>query len=671
MSERRTTLSSASATERGRAAALTAAFLRGGLAAGLGLGALAVLVVAAWISSPYPDSGAGGALRIAAALWLLAHGAELVRPDTLSGVPAPVGLVPLLVTALPAWLVYRSARDALEPDENRPQLTALGAVCTVGGGYLLVGAAVVLYARGGPLSTNTLDAAVRLPLVPLLSAVAGSWVASGRPLRPLLARLPGRGGAPTRAVGRRRRAVVAVRAATAGTTVLLGGGLLLVVGALVWHGGAAQESFLGLTADWSGRIAVLLLSLALLPNAAVWGASYALGPGFALGTSVTVTPLAVTGSPVLPPFPLLAAVPGEGPGMPVTWAAGVVPLVAGLVIAGFTVRVAAPPYSERDEAWSARETTLAVTAAGIGCAVLIAVPAALAGGPIGTGRLAEFGPVWWLTGAAALAWTVGIGVPAALLVRAWRLRARRATHKRGETNGANAKRKRTGGKRAGGTREGGAAEVATTGARAVWWRRRPWGRGRATGDGTAAGDHRGNGDARDDEATEPAPAQAQASAQDPGPEPAKSGTGEGRADGPPSGRADEPYPFPPMEVWHDRDAQEARWAAIRQASGGLMADFPPTQPPTPSEQEAEPEPAEYPEPRPRAAPSPRSEAEPFPDPHSDPHPDPRTDPAPNLAPAPHPASDPESAPDPQPAPQPTATTPAPAPAPETAPATAD
>ncbi|MCI3221072.1 hypothetical protein GXP76_02520, partial [Streptomyces sp. NP-1717] len=57
VSERGTTLSSASATERGRAAALTSAFLRGVFAAALGLASIAALVIAAWITSPYPDSG--------------------------------------------------------------------------------------------------------------------------------------------------------------------------------------------------------------------------------------------------------------------------------------------------------------------------------------------------------------------------------------------------------------------------------------------------------------------------------------------------------------------------------------------------------------------------------------------------------------------------------------
>lgn len=53
--------------------------------------------------------------------------------------------------------------------------------------------------------------------------------------------------------------------------MLTGGGALLVGGSLVWHGGAAQESFLRLTGALSGRFTVLLLAAALVPNAALWG----------------------------------------------------------------------------------------------------------------------------------------------------------------------------------------------------------------------------------------------------------------------------------------------------------------------------------------------------------------------------------------------------------------
>ncbi|NEB78773.1 hypothetical protein G3I40_26645, partial [Streptomyces sp. SID14478] len=106
-----------------------AAGVFGGLvAAGLGLGACAVLVMVLWISSPYPDSGPGGALHTAAALWLLAHGAEVIRTDTLSGSPAPLGVTPLLLLALPVWLVHRAARDAAEDTEGAEAAGVWGGV---------------------------------------------------------------------------------------------------------------------------------------------------------------------------------------------------------------------------------------------------------------------------------------------------------------------------------------------------------------------------------------------------------------------------------------------------------------------------------------------------------------------------------------------------------------
>ncbi|MGW7362571.1 cell division protein PerM, partial [Streptomyces sp. NPDC054841] len=314
------------------AAALVTSLLRGVIAAGLGLGALAVPVMVMWISSPYVDSGPRGALHVAAGLWLLAHGAELIRADTLSGTPAPVGLVPMLLVALPVWLVHRAARDALEEGEGWRQPSGGMAVCGVTCGYLLVAAAAVLYSLGGELAAEPLSAALHLPVVAGLSAATGVWAANGLPLGPLPDWIPER----VRIALARSRVPVAFRAAGAAVAVLLGGGALLVAAALVWHAGAAQKSFLLLAGDWPGRFAVLLLALALVPNAAVWGAAYGLGPGFALGTSATATPLAAVGNPALPQFPLLAAVPAEAPGSPLAWAVAVVPVAAGGVVAWFT-----------------------------------------------------------------------------------------------------------------------------------------------------------------------------------------------------------------------------------------------------------------------------------------------------------------------------------------------
>lgn len=408
--------------EHGRSAVQARALLRGAVAAGLGLGSVGVLVVLLWISSPDPDSGPREAFHAAAGLWLLAHGAELIRTDTLTGAPAPVGVVPLLLTVLPVWLVHRAVRDVLEPEEGRGAPSAGGAFALVTGGYLLVGAAVALYARGSSLSARPLSLLFPAALVVAGAAAAGVWTASGHPLGPPPSWAPVRVHEAMARSRFARRAEAVGRSAAAGVAVLLGGGALVAAVALVFHAEPVQESFLRLSGDWAGRCAVLLLALGLVPNAAVWGAAYGLGPGFALGTASTATPIAFTGHPSLPDFPLLAALPAQGPGTPLNWAAAAVPVAAAMTVAWFTVRRAVPAHGGREAAWSMGETALTTALAATGCGIGAAVLAAAAGGPLGTHALARLGPVWWLVGAAALAWTVVLAVPAVLLLRAWRLR---------------------------------------------------------------------------------------------------------------------------------------------------------------------------------------------------------------------------------------------------------
>lgn len=200
--------------ERSRSAALASAFVRGVLAAGLGLGSLSVLVMLLWISSPYPDSGPGGALHVASGLWLLAHGAELVRADTVGGHPVPVGTVPLLLGVLPVWLVHRAARDSAETGgRSSAGTSAVGAFCAVSAGYLLVVLASAAYAQGGALPADRVSLAFPVTVVVAVAAAAGVWAARGRPLtlsssgrrsgcrRP--PRVPGSGREPVWLCGRR------------------------------------------------------------------------------------------------------------------------------------------------------------------------------------------------------------------------------------------------------------------------------------------------------------------------------------------------------------------------------------------------------------------------------------------------------------------------------------
>ncbi|MFE2183638.1 DUF6350 family protein [Streptomyces sp. NPDC059455] len=427
-----------------RSSAIREAFLGGVVAAGLGLGTLAVVVLLLWITSSSPESSPDGALHVAADLWLLGHGADLVRTETLSGHTAPVGLTPLLLSVVPCWLLYRAAQHAVyqgEPEEGDGQWVPEESVADprtafawVTGGYLLVGTAAVVYTSAGPLRVDPLSALLHLPVVAGAIAAVGVWTADGRfPLRlpgrvsERLRRLPGAEWTVRTAVSlaarswcRRRRLAAALRAGTSGLVVLLGSGALLTATSMLSHAGAVQVTFLNLSDVWSGRFAVLLVSLALLPNAIVWGAAYGVGAGFTVGGGSVVAPLGITSYPQLPHFPLVAALPTDGSGGPLVWLTGI---AAGASVAWFIgiAAVRRPGKGEPRSPWGWAETLVLAALAAVGCAAAMALLAGFSGGPLGIGILADLGPSWWRTGMITLAWTGVIGVPGAMVLRWYRL----------------------------------------------------------------------------------------------------------------------------------------------------------------------------------------------------------------------------------------------------------
>jgi hypothetical protein len=152
-------------------------------------------------------------------------------------------------------------------------------------------------------------------------------------------------------------------------------------------------------------VAVLLLALALVPNLAVWAAAYGLGTGFAVGTGSVVAPGAAAGLPLLPAFPLLSALPA-GPS-PLGWATVAAPAAAGCAVA----------WTVGNAGHGAARTLRIACGAALAEAVVLAVAAAWAGGSLGSGELARFGPGCWVTGTAAAAWTLVVAVPGALALR--------------------------------------------------------------------------------------------------------------------------------------------------------------------------------------------------------------------------------------------------------------
>lgn len=408
---------------------LTTGWLLGGaLAAGLGLGGFAVVVLLLWTVSPYPDSGAGGALHLAADLWLLAHGAQLVRMETLSGVPAPLGITPLMLTVVPVWLLCRATREGQDARvESGGDQSTFAVAGWVSGGYLLVGAGAIAYTGSGPIQVDGLSAAWHLPLAVLCVTAVCVAVGQGRSALSMRLFAEPRARPLLRALARERVAV-AVPAAGAGVVVLCGGGALLLTGAVIWHANAVRGAFPQLTGSVSGQFAMLLLSVALLPNAIVWATSYGLGPGFTLGAGSVAGPVTAGGYPQLPPFPLLAAVPGEGAGGVLVWClAGAAPLAGGLVCGWWVGRsdVAVGGPDGRGAGWRGVLHTVLLAAAL--CGAVLALSAAYAGGELGSDALGHVGPHWWETGGAAFGWAFGAGVPTAFGVRWWRLRSERRT----------------------------------------------------------------------------------------------------------------------------------------------------------------------------------------------------------------------------------------------------
>ncbi|WP_037841150.1 DUF6350 family protein, partial [Streptomyces sp. NRRL WC-3549] len=177
--------------ERNRSAVLASAFVRGTFAACLGLAAITVLVMVLWISSSSPDSGPAGALHVATGLWLLAHGAELVRTTTSGGHPAPVAIVPLLLTVGPVWLAYRAGRDSTESGgQEAGRHAAVGVCCAVAAGYLLVVVGAAAYARDSGMPAERASLGFPLAVVVVAATGAGVWAARGRPWGPVLAWAP-------------------------------------------------------------------------------------------------------------------------------------------------------------------------------------------------------------------------------------------------------------------------------------------------------------------------------------------------------------------------------------------------------------------------------------------------------------------------------------------------
>lgn len=341
-------------------------------AAGIGLAVFTVVVLLAWSTDAASSAGASVAMHAAGHAWLLVH-------DVALGIPGGrLGLVPLGAAVLPAALLWR-AGVAVARSGGVTDLSAAGRATTLlATSYGALAGVVAALAATPTVSASPLRALVGAGAFAAVAGGAGVLAQSGSGRR-LVRRLP----AP----------VPALAAAAAAALLLLAcTGALLVGTSLGWHAGRAGDLARVLAPGATSGVGLLAVELAMLPNAVVWAASFAVGPGFAVGAGTAVTPFGVNLG-AAPALPLLAALP----------AGGRVPLVASLALLGPAVAgvVAGTVVVRRLPALSRRTAGLYGAVSGAGAGLALGVAAWAAGGSVGPGRLASTGPSPWRVALAA------------------------------------------------------------------------------------------------------------------------------------------------------------------------------------------------------------------------------------------------------------------------------
>lgn len=314
------------------------------------------LVVLAWLAAE--PGTLTQALGVGTQLWLLANGGGA----TLGAVS--VTLIPWTLTLLVAWVISRTAGYAarLGPAGSPTVIPMVCIVATLG--YLVPLLAVGLIA-GGPM------AALRAGTVMLVVVAASAAWGCCR----------ARDTWPTDTWPAWSRAIP--RAVAAALLLMVAGGAAVLATGLAVNRERLTAMIEALDAGLVGNVALLLGQLAYAPNAVVWAASYAIGPGFTLGNGSLVSP-AATELGLLPSIPLLTAVPDVGPGgvSHLWWLA--LGVAAGAVAA--TLVVLARPTARFDE------TTLVGGLAGVLTGIAFTGLSWLTSGDLGSDLLSGLGP---------------------------------------------------------------------------------------------------------------------------------------------------------------------------------------------------------------------------------------------------------------------------------------
>ncbi|MGQ0630833.1 MAG: cell division protein PerM [Sporichthyaceae bacterium] len=330
------------------------------LAAAVVMAVISAVTIVLWAAGPQDSAGGVWApLGVAAQLWVLAHRVSI---DTAAGAillpPLLITFAQALVTARTAGWVVRSTRA----HERAGAATVVAAVALTHG--VLVALAAGMSEAAGVFTS--LRAGVVAGLIfAVIGAAPQTWT---------WARARARHGPLVRCWA---------RGLGAGLVGMLGGGMVVVAVALVVDLGTARDLVESVGGGFAGVAAMVALSLALLPNAALWAVAFATGSSVAVGNDAALG-LHGMDPGALPALPLLAALPAPGELAPAALLALLVGPIAGMAIGwfGYPTAVGGVRYRLR---------VAVPVAAAFACALALGALAWIGDVNAG-GRLSDLGP---------------------------------------------------------------------------------------------------------------------------------------------------------------------------------------------------------------------------------------------------------------------------------------
>jgi Family of unknown function (DUF6350) len=346
--------------------------------------------------------------RASVDIWLAGSGADIIftlEPAVAAAVgfpeatPFPVTIAPLGLALLTVLLGVRAGRRIAETPYR--MLGLVVSIATFG-----VLALVVTLTALHPLARPSI---VQGTLAPTLAFALGA-LGGARPWRrqaderrplgiPVLDRMLGwlRDWFATRNDRGERLAALrdphtvawvsaAIRAGAASAAAVIAVASVLVAGLLMTSYAQVIALYESVHGGLLGGITLTAGQLAFLPNVVIWAAAWILGPGFAIGTGSSVTPLGTSLGPV-PAIPMLGALPTGD--LSFGFLGLLVPILAGYLIGAMLrprlVRALGDDFRQR---W----LCAAGAGAGIVAGILLGLLAAVSSGSAGPGRLVEVGP---------------------------------------------------------------------------------------------------------------------------------------------------------------------------------------------------------------------------------------------------------------------------------------